>query len=134
MTEQYIEGLEHERSRMAKELHDGVSNQLLAVEMKLNADGLTEQTKQLLSDSRERIRQVSHALMPPEFSRDALDIVLAHYIDNINGAQGCEITFFASPTEADWSDIPEETALEIYRIVQETIGNALKHASPPSLL
>lgn len=130
MTEQYIDGLEHERSRMAKELHDGVSNQLLAVEMKLNADGLTEQTKQLLSDSRERIRQVSHALMPPEFSRDALDIVLAHYIDNINGAQGCEITFFASPAEADWSDIPEETALEIYRIVQETIGNALKHASP----
>ena len=130
MAEQYIEGLEHERSRMAKELHDGVSNQLLAVEMKLNADGLTEQAKQLLRDSREQIRQVSHTMMPPEFSRDSLDIVLAHYIDNINGAQGCEITFFASPTEAQWDDIPQETALEIYRIVQEAISNALKHASP----
>lgn len=130
MTEQYLEGLEQERSRIAKELHDGVSNQLLAIEMKLNADGLTEQTKQLLSDSRERIRQVSHALMPPEFSRDTLDIVLSHYIDTINGAQGCEITFYASPTEAQWNDIPEDTALEIYRIIQETIANALKHASP----
>lgn len=130
MTEQYIEGLEQERSRMAKELHDGVSNQLLAVEMKLNADGLTEQTRQLLTESRERIRQVSHALMPPEFSRNTFAEVLDHYISSINGAQGCEITFDATPADASWDELPQETALELYRIVQEAIGNALKHADP----
>jgi len=130
LAEQYLEGMEQERSRMAKELHDGVSNQLLAVEMKLGSEGPTEQTRQLLSESRERVRQVSHALMPPEFSRNTLDEVLAHYIDTINGAQDCEITFFASPADAQWDDIPQATALEIYRIVQEAIGNALKHASP----
>ncbi len=130
LTEQFIEGLEQERSRMARELHDGVSNQLLAVEMKLNADGLTEETRQLLSESRERIRQVSHGLMPPEFSKYTLDRVLAHYINAINGAQGCEITFDATPTNASWEELPKETAFELYRIIQEAIGNALKHVSP----
>lgn len=127
MAERYIEGMEQERGRMARELHDDVSNQLLAVEMKMNSDGPTEQTMQLLNESRERIRQVSHTLMPPEFSRNTLDEVLAHYIDSINGANGCEITFDATPADAQWQDIPQETSLEIYRIVQETIGNTLKH-------
>lgn len=126
--EQFIEGMESERSRMARELHDGISNQLLAVEMKLQSDGLTEQTRRLLTESRERVRQVSHELMPPEFSRNTLDEVLAHYIDSINGAQGCEITYQSLPENASWDEIPPETALEVYRIVQEAVGNALKHA------
>lgn len=128
MGEQFIEGMESERSRMARELHDGISNQLLAVEMKLESDGLTEQTRQLLTESRERIRQVSHELMPPEFSHSTLDEVLAHYIGSINGAQGCDITYQSDPDNAPWNKIPTETALEVYRIVQEGIGNALKHA------
>lgn len=128
MGEQFIEGLESERSRMARELHDGISNQLLAVEMKLESDGLTEQTRQLLTESRERVRQVSHELMPPEFSHNTLDEVLAHYIGSINGAQGCEITYHSVPDDALWNEIPAEKALEVYRIVQECIGNALKHA------
>ena len=128
MTERYIEGLESERNRMARELHDDVSNQLLAVEMKLNSDGPTEQTRQLLSESRERIRRVSHELMPPEFSHHSLEEVLENYIDSINGARNCEITLNASPAEAQWNEIPPKTALEIYRIVQESIGNTLKHS------
>ena len=46
MEERYIEGQEDERNRLAKELHDGISNQLLAVEMKLNEEGfVTSQAK-----------------------------------------------------------------------------------------
>ena len=127
MTERYIEGVEQERGRMARELHDDVSNQLLAVEMKMNSDGPTEQTLQLLSESRERVRQVSHTLMPPEFSRNTIDEVLAQYINSINGANGCEITFDSTPADAQWQDISQEISLEIYRIVQEAIGNTLKH-------
>lgn len=128
MGEQFLEGMENERSRMARELHDGISNELLAVEMKLDSDGLTEQTRKLLTESRERIRQVSHELMPPEFSHNTLDEVLAHYIDSINGAQGCEVTYQSLPENTPWNEIPQETALEVYRIAQEAIGNALKHA------
>lgn len=128
MGEQFIEGMESERSRMAKELHDGVSNELLAVEMKLEAEGLTEQTRTMLTESRERIRQVSHELMPPEFTHHTLDEVLYHYVSSIDGAQGREITYQSLPEDAAWNEIPSDTALEVYRITQEAIGNALKHA------
>ena len=87
-----------------------------------------EQTRKLLTESRERIRQVSHELMPPEFSHNTLDEVLTHYIDSINGALGCEVTYQSLPDDAPWNEIPQETALEVYRIVQEAVSNALKHA------
>jgi signal transduction histidine kinase len=54
--------------------------------------------------------------------------VLAHYICSINGALGCDITYQSVPDDAPWNEIPTEIALEVYRIVQEGIGNALKHA------
>ena len=56
----YLEGKEEERNRLAKEMHDGVSNQLFAIEMKLQTDGVTPQTMQMLTESREQVRRVSH--------------------------------------------------------------------------
>lgn len=129
MNEHYIEGVESEKSRMARELHDGVSNQLLAVEMKLNSEDSLEQTRKMLNESRRMIRQISHGLMPPEFNNATLDEILNNYILTINGVNKCEITYQSSPRNANWSVIPQEMALELYRIIQELIGNILKHTN-----
>lgn len=131
--ESYAEGQESERSRLAKELHDGVSNQLLAVQMKLDEDGLTPQTMQLLKDSREQVRRVSHQLIPPEFEHTNLDEAICNYASELDGVNGCEVSYTSSPENADWTIIPSSTALEIYRIVQETVTNALKHANATSI-
>ena len=128
MAEKYVEGQEYERNRLARELHDGVSNQLLAVEMKLSTDGLTQDTMQLLDESREQVRRVSHELVQPEFNRTTLAQVLDNYVAELNGVRHCNISFTASPSQTDWSFIPATTALEIYRIVQELVANALKHS------
>lgn len=132
-TQRYIEGLEQERNRLAKELHDNVSNQLLAVEMKLNTEEDKEQAMKLLSESREQVRRVSHELMPPEFSYATLDEVISHYVLEINGANHCDISFHLNPLDADWSSISPQNALEIYRIVQEAVSNALKHSNATSI-
>ncbi len=131
--QRYIEGLEEERNRLAKELHDGVSNQLLAVEMKLNAEVSTDQARLLLSESREQVRRVSHELMPPEFTHTTLDEVVIHYVCELDASSPCDISCHLNPPDADWSEIPPHQALEIYRIIQEALGNALKHADATTI-
>ena len=115
--------------RLAKELHDGVANQLLAVEMKLSTDGLTPQAMELLNESREQVRHVSHELLPPEFDNYTLDEILGQYAIQVNGLRKCSVTYTSTPQGADWSFIPKGIAKEIYRVVQEAVGNALKHSS-----
>lgn len=124
----YLEGKEEERKRLARELHDGVGNQLLAIQMKLNSDGATEQALQLLSESREQVRRVSHGLMPPEFSNTTLAEAVAAYADAMDGNGECAVSCTVSPADADWSWITDKQALEVYRIVQEAVANALRHA------
>lgn len=133
MDERYIEGLENERNRLAKELHDGVSNQLLAIEMKLEQDGLTPQTMQLISESREQVRRVSHELIPPEFEHATLDEVVRGYAASLNGVRHCEVSYQSTPKNADWTQIPPTEAHEIYRIIQEVTSNAFKHAKATSV-
>ena len=69
-TRAYLKELEKERNRLAKELHDGVCNDLYALEM--NASTLNESWKELLRTSRENIRRVSHELLPPTFQETTL--------------------------------------------------------------
>ncbi len=133
LKESYLEGIEQERSRLARELHDGVSNQLLAVEMKLNADGLTEQTMRLLNESREQVRRFSHELMPPEFELATLDEIVEQYVFQMNGVHGKHIVYESSEN-VDWSTIPHEKAYELYRMVQEAVTNVLKHSEATVVL
>lgn len=128
MEKSYLEGQEQERSRLAKELHDGVSNQLLAIEMRLRDEGeLSPKTIKMISESREQVRRVSHGLLPPEFEHTTLDSVLRSYADEMDGVNSCSVSFSSSPADTDWHIIPSTEALEVYRIVQEAVGNAMKH-------
>jgi len=165
----YLEGMETERSRMAKELHDGVGNQLLAIEMKLNENedetlryedektsnlqphtsdlrphtsNLKSQTsdldarrqaRRMLTESREQVRRVSHELMPPEFTHAHLGEVLRDYIGEMDGTGGIAFHLDSQMEEACYREIPPTDALEIYRIIQEAVVNAVKHANPADI-
>lgn len=129
-TRAYLKELEKERNRLAKELHDGVCNDLYALEM--NASTLNESWKELLRTSRENIRRVSHELLPPTFQETTLKQVLQNYAERMTSAS-CNVTLTTLPEECDWSVLPETYCLNIYRIIQEATGNALKHASPTEI-
>lgn len=128
----YIDGLESERERLSKELHDGVCNDLLAMEIKLkNIDGSKhefEKQMEFLSRIRENIRQVSHELMPPAFQYADIDEMLYDYTSHIDKPENT-IVEYLSETDTDWNSIPKDIAYEIYRIVQEALGNSIKHSS-----
>lgn len=124
----YLEGLEVERNRLAKELHDNVSNELLAIKMKI-ADGTSSREKVLdtLQALQTEVRGISHDLMPPVFKYASLSEILQDYVYQRNQSGQTELTLVLEPEEG-FDHLSQKVALEIYRIVQEATGNALKHA------
>lgn len=128
---QYIEGLENERKRLAKDLHDGVCNDLLGailqVQQQVSPNELKATTVHTLEEIRNGIRAISHELMPPNFQFTDLNEMLTDYFSKMQEVSGVTIHYVLRP-QTEWSHIPERIGYEIYRIMQETISNILKHA------
>lgn len=124
----YIEGLEEECKYFAKELHDGIANDLLGLQMKIenttNSDNVQE-LGTLIKEVRNNVRNISHELMPPEFEHLSLDEILYQYADKLSENTGIQVTY----TSGSCNPIPNETAYELYRIVQEITMNIVKHAN-----
>lgn len=135
LTRQYVEGLENERRRMSSELHDGVCNDLLAIEMNITGGKPIESTASLIQQCRESVRRISHELMPPEFAYASIDEVVRYFVAKQAEAAGGKITFgYESESEGtSWQDVPDATSLEVYRIVQEAVGNAVKHSGADAI-
>jgi len=132
LTRKYIDGLESERQRIATELHDDVCNNLLALEMsvRLRSDVDAENIKaplEQLGQIRQRLRTMSHELMPPVFQYANIDEMLSDYVAHLALPDGMKADYI-STEGAGWNHIPQEVAFEFYRIVQEAVSNALKYS------
>ena len=136
LSRKYIDGLESERERMATELHDDVCNNLLALEMNIRSltEGDREMDKQvvLLEETRERLRNISHELMPPVFQYATIDEMLADYVEHLT-LPNCTRAVYRSTEEVNWNSIPREIGFEFYRIVQEAVSNAVKYADASAI-
>lgn len=125
----YIEGLETECKYFAKELHDGIANDLLALQMKMSnqtSKNNAEELTNLVGQIRNSVRNISHELMPPEFDELSLDEILVRYASNLKANTGIQASY--TPTIGNTSrNLPNETAYELYRITQELTMNIAKH-------
>ena len=132
-TRQYIEGLETERIRMARELHDSVANGLLGVSLKLQGSDKPDDVRAVITDVeklRKEVRTLSHGLMPPEFTRYNLDEILGIYVDGLKDAR---VRYLGSGSTC-WNALSKEVSLEVFRIAQESIANALSHSDADCIL
>ncbi len=131
LTQQYVEGLENERKRMSHELHDGVCNDLLAIQMNITGGKPIESTASLIDSCRESVRRISHELMPPEFSYASIEEVVRFFVaKQARANEGkIELSFTSSLQDGMlWQQVPDVVSLEVYRIIQEAVGNAIKHS------
>ncbi len=123
-TRKWVEGIEQERARFAREIHDGACNDLLAIGLKLRGEhpDLQETTRQV-STLRASLRNMSHEMMPPQFEQGIrLDEALDYYLSHIEGPK---VDLHAQGD--GWDQIPASTAYQVYRITQEAIGNIITH-------
>ena len=126
----YLAGLENERERLSRELHDGVANDLLAIEMDLRqTPGCDGKTLRRLGEARQSVRDISRGLLPPAFREATLDDVLWDYLGQADERATAKVAYRCLTPEAPWERLPQTAALSVYRIVQEAVGNSLKHAS-----
>ena len=126
----YLAGLENARERLSRELHDGVANDLLAIEMDLRqTPGCDGKTLRRLGEARQSVRDISHGLLPPAFREATLDDVLWDYLGQADERATAKVAYRCLTPEAPWERLPQTAALSVYRIVQEAVGNSLKHAS-----
>ncbi|RAJ77281.1 histidine kinase/DNA gyrase B/HSP90-like ATPase [Chitinophaga dinghuensis] len=129
-----MQGEERERSRIAKDLHDGVAGMLAATKMHFSsipdADDLVntegyQQGMKLLNEATTEIRKTSHNLMPEVLLQYGLDEALRRYCNRVNNSKSMQIVYDS------WGDIsryPDGFELSVYRIVQELINNIVKHS------
>lgn len=128
----YIDGLENERKRLAKDLHDGVCNDLLGVIMHIKRNNVSDEEKQnaihLLEEIRCGVRDISHELMPPSFQFTDLDEMLNDYFAKTEEQTGIHIEYTSS-SDKGWEQIPHKVGYEVYRIMQEMMSNIVKYAN-----
>jgi len=132
-----IDSAENERRRIGHELHDGIGQQLTAVLMSINGlhDELqakapayaehAEHASQSLREALAEVRALSHGLAPVPLWEQGLEHALQALADLTTRSSGVRCVFECPEHIAETS---ESTACNLYRIAQEAVNNALKHA------
>lgn len=131
-----LQGEERERRRVAGDLHDGLGGLLAGVKMNLTGMAAETQTKDLnrvvaqLDHSISELRRIARNMMPEALLKFGLETALKEACENLISDK-VNIRF---QTYGIRSDIPHDKQLTIYRIVQELLNNAIKHASANEIL
>ena len=141
-TQSLLKGQEEERTRIAKDLHDGLGGLLSGVKLQLGAMKgnliLTEENGNAfnralhkLDESISEMRRVAHNMMPETLLKFGLEQALTDYKNGLTHGQNFTIDceFFGLEDRLDSS-----VEIVVYRIVQELINNAVKHSGSSKIL
>ncbi len=120
---QLLQKTEKERKRIASDLHDSVSNEL--VNLRHIIENNDSRLKSKIDFILEEVRNISRNISPTLFDKIGLKLSLEQLIERIQNQHD----FFIS-SEIDYQDgLDHDKELQLYRIIQEAITNILKHAN-----
>ncbi|WP_423929054.1 PAS domain-containing sensor histidine kinase [Candidatus Palauibacter sp.] len=130
-----VTAAENERKRLSRELHDGFLQSLVAlkIRVKLLADETSKEDRERMralvaGEIHETIRGVKRMireLLPPALDHQGLSAALGSVFRDIRDMYGFEVN--ASLDRVD-DEVDAAAALALYRIVQEAVTNAARHA------
>jgi two-component system, NarL family, sensor kinase len=136
-TNSVLKGQEEERSRLARDLHDGLGGLLSGIKLNLssipgnvvlstqNAE-VFSQTISQLDNAITELRRVAHSMLPESLLKFGLKDAISDYCEGINHAGKLKIHFQSFGIED--LKLEQSTEITLYRIVQELLNNVMKHA------
>ncbi len=142
-TEAVLKGEEQERTRLAKDLHDGLGGMLSGIKYSFqnmkenlvltpeNAQAFERSIDMLDSTIRE-MRRVAHSMMPEVLVKYGLDTALREFCSDIERSGVIRARYQSIGMEG--ATIEQSAAIAIYRVVQELVNNAVKHAASENVL
>ena len=136
-TQAILDGEVQERTRLARDLHDGLGSILAAAKYNFADIKKTSEQKPadmerfdramcLLDDSMREMRHIAHHLMPESLSRFGLKQSISDFCDNIPCVN---FSYYGDDNRLD----PKQEVM-IYHITHELVNNALKHAKALHIL
>jgi len=137
LSERLITAQEEERTRLARELHDDLSQQIAALSIGVSnlkrqippeqaeAREQSARIQQKLVQVAESIRRLSHELHPAVLEHSGLGAALRDYCSEFGLLTNIRV---ACKTEGSFESVPSAVALCVYRIAQEALQNVAKHA------
>ena len=131
-----LKGQEEERSRLAKDLHDGLGGLLSGVKFSISnmkdnlvmtPDNMTvfERSLDMIDTSIKELRRVAHNMMPEMLTKFGLDEAVKEYCNTINTTKLLTVKYHSLGMEAR---LDKSIEIIIYRIIQELLNNTMKHA------
>ncbi|MDO6429034.1 tetratricopeptide repeat protein [Flavitalea sp. BT771] len=136
-TEAVLKGEEQERTRLARELHDGLGGMLSGIKfsfmtiqgnMFMTPENVQafERSMDMLDSSIQEMRRVAHNMMPEALVKFGLDTAIRDFCHDVTKSGALQVNYLSQGLEDGVAD--QTKAITIYRIVQELLNNIMKHA------
>lgn len=137
-----IEGEERERQRIAKELHDGLGQYLSASNMNLKSvyedleeipealNSTFESGLKFLKHAISETRNISQNLLPKAIQDYGLELAAESLTNHLRKSHKLDVYFYSN---LNGVELPDKVQINLYRILQEALNNATKHANPTKI-
>jgi two-component system, NarL family, sensor kinase len=136
-TRAVLQGQDEERSRLAKDLHDGLGGMLSGIKFSFTSmkeNMILEPGNQqafarsmdMLDGIIRELRRIAHNMMPESLIKFGLNTALKDMCNYVEQSATLKVSYQSIGLEN--ASIDKNTAIHIYRIVQELLNNIMKHA------
>jgi PAS domain S-box-containing protein len=126
---------DQERRRLARDLHDGLGQELAVAKMVLDKMILQKsanpqeeawvQASDIVDRAIQQVRSMSHLLHPPLLDEVGLLSALAWYVDGLTKRSGIKTSLSVQP---EFPRLAAEVETAVFRIVQEALTNVFRHS------
>jgi signal transduction histidine kinase len=129
-SQELIKTQEQERTRIAKDLHDGVGQQITLIKMKAQNTDQTELSG-LAHNALEEVRSISRDLYPVTLAKLGLTDSIEQLLLELDEETDLFVSVEIDDVNTNFDDTQ---ALNFYRFIQESVNNVLKHAKAKTLI